>query len=315
MQSTCHHTIAVQRLQNIVERALQDQSTITPENSEKRLQKKEIEHLAEVHKLFKQKAENPQSCSNMTLGELSETNICPSGVLRWKTTVSPATVASSEGTDLYSDDRLFKHLHLAKRLFADKISIYHWIYAFFSHISSIIESQSTHMHLYMQQCHPTIPTDERLDTLPGYVLLRTVKERAEPNWHHPENLLSKPLNPNESVLYIADAKVADQCIVHHVPRAIFEMYACVKMIGKTTIRGAVTNGRTWRFLVLTLKEQGRGTFLQSEDVSIQPEIEGDLSKSAASAVSSVLADWVVRSHSAWGVNEAHFVIDDHPVPV
>ena len=65
---------------------------------------------------------------------------------------------------------------------------------------------------------------------------------------------------------------------------------------KNTIRGVLTNGRGWIFLILTLNSDGGGTYLESPEILVswsgapssteKPDIE------AVSLVSLILADWV-----------------------
>jgi hypothetical protein len=63
---------------------------------------------------------------------------------------------------------------------------------------------------------------------------------------------------------------------------------------KTTIRGALTNGRGWIFLILTLNDKDGGTYLQSPEIlayNVQNFTE-ELSKDAASLLSLIVAHWV-----------------------
>jgi hypothetical protein len=60
------------------------------------------------------------------------------------------------------------------------------------------------------------------------------------------------------------------------------------------IRGVLTNGRGWIFLILTIDDKEGGTYLQSPEIltySAQNFTE-ELSKDAVSLISSIIAHWV-----------------------
>jgi len=65
---------------------------------------------------------------------------------------------------------------------------------------------------------------------------------------------------------------------------------------KTTIRGVLTNGRGWIFLVLTLNDKEGGTYLQSREILAYlidaQNLTEELSKDAISTISSIIAYWV-----------------------
>lgn len=70
---------------------------------------------------------------------------------------------------------------------------------------------------------------------------------------------------------------------------------------KSTIRGVLTNGRDWVFLVLTLRSEGGGTYVSSPTISLR-NFTGELSRDAVSLVSSIIADWVRQCYpnpEAW----------------
>ncbi|KAK7694107.1 hypothetical protein QCA50_003683 [Cerrena zonata] len=59
-------------------------------------------------------------------------------------------------------------------------------------------------------------------------------------------------------LCVIEAKTTSILLRHHIGRAVAEMHACGLHLGYTTIRGALTNGKSWIFLILTLDEKGGG---------------------------------------------------------
>ncbi|KAH9964646.1 hypothetical protein BC827DRAFT_948769 [Russula dissimulans] len=50
--------------------------------------------------------------------------------------------------------------------------------------------------------------------------------------------------------FVAEAKSGP--INGHLPQAVCEMFACAKLLGKDVIRGALTNGHEWIFIILQL---------------------------------------------------------------
>ncbi|KAJ3568951.1 hypothetical protein NP233_g5377 [Leucocoprinus birnbaumii] len=70
-----------------------------------------------------------------------------------------------------------------------------------------------------------------------------------------EIFLKKLALPNmksvDSAVFISEAKGPNQDLNTHVPQALSEMLGDARLSGKTIIRGAVTNGRSWILLILT----------------------------------------------------------------
>ncbi|KAI9512017.1 hypothetical protein F5148DRAFT_1280243 [Russula earlei] len=51
--------------------------------------------------------------------------------------------------------------------------------------------------------------------------------------------------------FVIEAKISDPS--DHVPLAVCEMYACGKLLQKKVLRGTLTNGRQWIFLLRVVK--------------------------------------------------------------
>ncbi len=71
---------------------------------------------------------------------------------------------------------------------------------------------------------------------------------------------------------------------------------------KTTIRGVLTNGRGWIFLVLLNDKEG-GTYLQSPEILAYnaQNFTEELSKDAVSLFSLIIANWVCLTACCPGV--------------
>ncbi|EPS95815.1 hypothetical protein FOMPIDRAFT_1043417 [Fomitopsis schrenkii] len=147
-------------------------------------------------------------------------------------------------------------------------------------------------------------SDQSLHSASGYVnyiALLTSPAKAE-------SFLERPYLPGlkseGSTLFVSEAKGPDQRLGSHVPQALCEMHAYARTVGKATIRGVLTNGLVWIFLV----SEGGGTYLLSSEINLQSGFTGELSRDAVSLVSAIIADWMVHSHEAVGVDDAYFTL-------
>jgi len=111
--------------------------------------------------------------------------------------------------------------------------------------------------------------------------------------------------------FVAEAKPGD--LRDHIPQAVAEMYGCAKLLKyvpclrlysplislrKEFLRGALTNGHRWIFLILHLNPDGiGGTFKRSVDLEL-PVIAGlagrsrEVVKPLADLIAGVLLFWV-----------------------
>ncbi|KAJ3546232.1 hypothetical protein NMY22_g2134 [Coprinellus aureogranulatus] len=149
------------------------------------------------------------------------------------------------------------------------------------------------------------PLDKGLDTMSGaldYIVLvasPAARFRQQPNL--------RILNKKDHVLFVAEVKGPD-AIDEHVPQTIAEMAACARTVGKKTIRGVLSNGCKWIFLILTLNEDGDGGgYVASEAASILVGFS-EVSKEMVSLVAGILAHWVVHSHDPLNADEDFFDI-------
>jgi hypothetical protein len=88
------------------------------------------------------------------------------------------------------------------------------------------------------------------------------------------------------------------------------MYACSKKLGKNVIRGALTNGHIWIFLILRLNENAIGGryFLSREIYLMENLVEGSqVSEKACSFIAGIVAHWIQHSHEEIG-DDDYFVM-------
>ncbi|KAF9047822.1 hypothetical protein BJ165DRAFT_1527086 [Panaeolus papilionaceus] len=239
-------------------------------------------------------------CYDMTYDDLDKMNLTSAGILGWKKTLPPSPVVSKDDT-LWTEDMLYRHLQFLERVEPRETDARSWVNAFLYHIASSIPKDS-HMVTGIEKDLPDpSPSDRSFHTLLGYdermVLVTPSYGMAFVILTIPDQRRLQQLKPNESVLYIAESDGSENCVDTHIPQAIAEMSACARIAGQKTIRGVVTNGRRWLFLVLTLNSvegDDGGTFWESDDRSV---VINEVSKWDISRVCSILARWLLYSHS------------------
>ncbi|KAH8924294.1 hypothetical protein BT69DRAFT_1349547 [Atractiella rhizophila] len=98
-----------------------------------------------------------------------------------------------------------------------------------------------------------------------------------------------------TIFFVIQVKV-DCWLQQCIPQAVAAMYGCAKFFGKRIIRGALSNGRDWQFLILHLKDEynTRGTFTQTRPFAIDRSVSSTLS--GADLVAGILSSWIHRSY-------------------
>ncbi|KAH9895610.1 hypothetical protein C8Q73DRAFT_443774 [Cubamyces lactineus] len=70
-------------------------------------------------------------------------------------------------------------------------------------------------------------------------------------------------------VFVAEAKSPEQILSDHIPQVVTEMIVCAERMGSRYIRGTVTSGREWIFLLLELNaDQEGGQYWRSEVHSV-----------------------------------------------
>jgi len=106
----------------------------------------------------------------------------------------------------------------------------------------------------------------------------------------------------ESVLgfFVVEAKDRDVKLDDHVPQVLTQLYAAATKLKKTHIRGTLTNGYEWLFLVLNVNSNGTGASYRISDRSysaapqetgvnmVIPDMPPDM-------IAGILASWIEHS--------------------
>ncbi|KAI0074178.1 hypothetical protein K474DRAFT_1710050 [Panus rudis PR-1116 ss-1] len=276
----------------------------------------ELQQLEGILKMLQSRVDGPQSYSfsSMTQDHLDKMGISASGLLELKPdAISRGVEKDVLGADsLWSSDMLCRHLRFLDGLVPrrNEAAARLWINAFFYRVAVMIPTGSN-VVLSVEQVVPSVTTsDTSAHTLSGYIdwtaMLMPPKEAhiflRNPALQHLRNVMS--------ALFVSEAKGPDQLLENHVQQTIGEMLACARTTGKTIIRGVLTNGRAWIFLVLKLNENGGGSYLQSDQLHISSRVLPQIEKEAVSLISAILSYWLEHSHEELNVEDDYFTILD-----
>ncbi|PPQ74069.1 hypothetical protein CVT26_006950 [Gymnopilus dilepis] len=243
----------------------------------------------------------PQSNSFSTINDdhLAKMGISSSQVLQLKDdaiTRGLATNTIGEG-EHWSANGLVRHLRALEGLVPkmNEAAARLWINALFFRVSTMIPDGKKMIFSVGQGA---LHSPQGFDTIFGSVnsiAIMTTMERARHFMRRPQ---LPRLTAEDSALFVSEAKGPDQRLVNHVPQAVSEMYAFAKHMEKRLIRGAVTNGHEWIFLVVKLNEDGNGAqYAESDLLSVVGGIVSQsIQEEAVSLLSAIVAYWMQHSH-------------------
>lgn len=109
----------------------------------------------------------------------------------------------------------------------------------------------------------------------------------------------------DHTLLISEAKTGNISLENHVPQAVCEMYAYAKQHGKNIIRGAVTDGHNWIFLVLKMHSDGDGAiYAQSLQrtrlMTVVPPGDEEISRIMCGVIAGIIGYWIEHSNEDIG---------------
>ncbi|KAF5374621.1 hypothetical protein D9615_008971 [Tricholomella constricta] len=250
----------------------------------------------------------PQSYSSSNTTEdyldLEEMGIFFSGLLDLKPdAISRGVKTDSLGADsLWSSDMLYRHLQFLKGLVpqGNEAAARLWINAFLYRVAFMIPSG---LNVVLSVDH----------TPSGYVDSTAMVMSPQKARLFLQELPLHYLENEYSAFFVSEAKGPDPRLRKHVPQAVVEMLSCARSSGKTTIRGVVTNGHSWSFIILKLDENGGGSYFRSKALEILNSIEDSISKEAVSTTSAIIAHWMVHSHAELDVENDYFCPELSPL--
>ncbi|KAG2014322.1 hypothetical protein CC2G_011151 [Coprinopsis cinerea AmutBmut pab1-1] len=207
---------------------------------------------------------------------------------------------------LWSANTLFAHLCMLETLVpqSNEGAVRHWTNAFFYRVSSMVP-EGFKMVLCMEQVAPAVTLSDRSPhTESGFVDYAVVVMPQEQHFH----FLRRPiLRPDDSVLLVSEAKYWGTDLNKHIPHTIVEMHGYARRAEKKMVRGVVTNGFKWIFLILTLHDDGTATYVQSSEITYA-KLTARPSKEGVSMISAILTHWVVHSHEPFNGDTDKFFL-------
>ncbi|KAF9047814.1 hypothetical protein BJ165DRAFT_1468268 [Panaeolus papilionaceus] len=235
---------------------------------------------------------------------VTESDLIKMGILREGFLLNKP-IDTTTATTTPSEDDFFQNIQKTQLLYPlhNEAVVRIWIDTYFRHISTLVPPDHT-MVLRPEQFVPPVPlSDTSTHSLHGRVDWAVIITSKKDAYKFRKKKLALT-ECRHSYLFVSEAKGPKKHLEKHIPQVIAEMYACARQSRKQTIRGAITNGIAWCFLILTLNsvegDQGAkgGMFWQSK-ILVLGNIEA-LVQSKVSMVYSVLSHWLHNSNSPWG---------------
>jgi len=246
----------------------------------------------------------------MNRNNLKGLGVAPPSMMEIKDDIEGIVAQSKTfGEDsLWSASVLHRHLELLERIVpqTNEAAARLWINAFFYRVAAMLPAERRMVLSVEQPVPPVTLIRDSPFTVSGtidWVVMTASPEIAG-------DLLRSPDLDNETqALFVTEAK--SQKLLHsHVPQALAEMCACARKARKKVIRGALTNGHDWIFLIVK-SEDTKISYLLSETISIvdtHPTTRKTcISEYAVALVSSILAYWMMHSHEDLS-DDDHFII-------
>ncbi|KAI9441536.1 hypothetical protein H4582DRAFT_1849158 [Lactarius indigo] len=220
----------------------------------------------EMEGVVPKKRKVPQSLgsSRMSRGNLIDLAITPTCLmdLRPNSKGRIAETTSLGADQLWSSDTLYRHLHLLESIVprvteADSRAR---INAFFFRVSAMLP-QDQHLVLNMEQAIPATPVGPSsslaLSGVADYTAILADRRAV---------FLKSSLFPEFSAaaikirlassFFVIEAKASSLPVrlEAHTYQAVGEIFACGKLLQKKVIRGALTNGHNWIFIIVKLSD-------------------------------------------------------------
>jgi len=169
-----------------------------------------------------------------------------------------AIAASRLGADkFWSSENLVRHLAVLNSVVpcVNEAGARAWIDAFFFRVSAMVPSAKC-MILNMEQSVVHRSTSAAFSGTINYTVV--IADRTDARCFLLEPYLSTIKEGMPSAFFVAEAKSSELKLVSHIPQATSEMYACLEDLEKDVLRGALTNGQDWIFLIMNRTYDNNG---------------------------------------------------------
>ncbi|KAF8901393.1 hypothetical protein CPB84DRAFT_1777743 [Gymnopilus junonius] len=210
----------------------------------------------------------------------------------------PELAATSTGlgnSEFWSSDALHKHLKMLKGFVAtNEAGVRLWINAFFFRVHAMLNGTDKAMVLSVEQhVDVNVNPSTDLNVFVDYAALRGSKDVAGSFLKMP--ILGLKRNRDSLTLFVSEAKRLDTPLEDYLPQTAGEMYACAKALQKNIVRGALTDGRSWIFVIFKVNEAGGGTYYCTNRIRVI-DFFGHISKEQCDLIAGIIAHWIDKSH-------------------
>ncbi|KAF9074022.1 hypothetical protein BDP27DRAFT_1444611 [Rhodocollybia butyracea] len=257
-------------------------------------EKETIARLSEPQRLI--------DLSDVNKETLEKLNIVLKGSLKLKSAIEERIEKSkSSGKDeFWSSTQMYLHLALLERLLSRENQPTQWIDTFLFRASAMVVPGKC-MIINMNEGVPaTIVNPSSLITISGYrdytVVISSDRfkslYRSNPQVVFPESL--------KTSFFVTEAKTRLSALFEYLPRALCQLYVSAKQLKKETIRGVVTNGYKWQFIILSIHKNGDGASYKFS-IPIKYYVPQDPNPNPIpkqpwpDVIAGVLSDWVQSS--------------------
>ncbi|CDO74642.1 hypothetical protein BN946_scf184944.g1 [Trametes cinnabarina] len=182
-----------------------------------------------------------------------------------------------------------------------------WIDAFLFRVTAIAHGTMRHV-MGVEVCvEPDVvieqPRRVKLTGLVDYVIF-VVEDRFAASVINAANLTRAVQEAQDKLhgLFVAEAKSQERDLKDHIAQVIAEMFACAKCLGSRYIRGALTSGTEWIFVLLEVNaDQKGGRYWRSYPRRVNREMETDanvrtwtVQQHTVDTIVAILADWTLH---------------------
>ncbi|EAU91843.1 hypothetical protein CC1G_04610 [Coprinopsis cinerea okayama7 len=274
------------------------------------------DELDKVIALLETRTKEPLSLSFSAVNEtnLGRLNITQAGMLflqdQEKLRDAIESTRQLGATELWSNGNMYRHLSFLSNTYnnVNEASSRMFIDAFFFRTTAMVPSDQRVVIMLEKPVPSARPRESKMDTVSGvidYTALVADARIARMHLRKPPQLTPR-ISQNLVAFFTAEAKASDGIVLEgHTPRALVELVACAKHLGKSHIRGALTSGDRWIFLAVNLDREGEGaTYWESEVVGWRTEnMASDVTVPVTSnrydpaLIAGILSSWVPNSFS------------------
>ncbi|KAI9070199.1 hypothetical protein FKP32DRAFT_1586393 [Trametes sanguinea] len=197
-----------------------------------------------------------------------------------------------------------------------------WIDAFLFRVTAIAHGTTRHIMGVELLVEPDAVVEQprrlKLGGLVDYVVF-LVEDRYAGSVINAPNLTQAVRGARDKLhgLFVAGAKGQERNLDDHIAQVIAEMFTCAKRLGSRYIRGALTSGTEWIFLLLEVNaDQKGGRFWQTYPRMVNREMDNieevrtwTVQQRSVDKIVAILVDWTLHcaenlTDDDWFVREA-----------